>query len=53
MNGTPSKKPKLYKKEEGKENGEEQAAYQFKIENGEVIDLVNDEYVFPPLPPSS
>lgn len=38
------------KKEEGKENGEEQSAYLFKMEQGEnaVIDLENDEYVTTP-----
>lgn len=41
------KRKRTVKKEEGKENGEEQSAYMFKIENvgrGGVIDLENDEY---------
>ncbi|KAE9371970.1 hypothetical protein N431DRAFT_339252 [Stipitochalara longipes BDJ] len=50
LNTTPSKKRKIFKKEEGKENSEEQSAYQFKMEQGGVIDLENDEYVFPSLP---
>jgi hypothetical protein len=44
---TPLKRKRTVKKEEGKENGEEQSAYMFKIENmgGDgVIDLENDEY---------
>jgi hypothetical protein len=41
---TPATRKKLIKKEEGKENGEEQSAYLFKMEQGEngVIDLEND-----------
>ena len=46
---TPAKRKKTVKveKEEGKENGEEQSAYLFKMETGEngVIDLENDRYV--------
>jgi hypothetical protein len=43
---TPAKRKKTVKKEEGKENGEGQSAYLFKIEQGEnaVIDLENDRY---------
>ena len=43
---TPAKRKKMIKKEEGKENGEEQSAYLFKMEQGEngVIDLENDRY---------
>jgi hypothetical protein len=43
---TPAKRKRTVKKEEGKENGEEQSAYLFKMEQGEngVIDLENDEY---------
>jgi hypothetical protein len=43
---TPAKRKKTVKKEEGKENGEEQSAYLFKMEQGEnaVIDLENDRF---------
>ncbi len=43
---TPAKRKKTVKKEEGKENGEEQSAYLFKVEQGKngVIDLENDRY---------
>jgi len=43
---TPAKRKKTVKKEEGKENGEEQSAYLFKMEQDEngVIDLENDRY---------
>ncbi len=43
---TPAKRKKMVKKEEGKENGEEQSAYLFKMEQEEngVIDLENDRY---------
>jgi hypothetical protein len=43
---TPAKRKKTLKKEEGKENGEEQSAYLFKMEQDEngVIDLENDRY---------
>jgi hypothetical protein len=47
FNTSPLKRKRAMKKEEGKENGEEQSVYLFKMEHGgDVIDLENDEYAF-------